>query len=468
MLTYLYRFWGVFSVDATSLETAKKSFAIIAKIGGVELNDCAARSWLGDLKNPWLLIIDNVNDPEMNIADLFPVGERGFILINTQVPQNTKHGTVGKKSFVIDELEEQAATQLLLKAARIKTPWDKKTEDGANMICKSLGYLPLALIHAGSAIAARLCKLEGYLDLFEWIWKDQRAKNRWHPDSDEYEDSETYLQVYASYEILYSKLESKASGERTSHISDALDLLKIFSFFNHESIRIDLLSTAAKNSLPSPLRQDDRRKTWIQLSQSTLKEVVFALRINYRSQPVLPQMLRNVVDESINLYEFEARLQGAMNVLKQYSLITYHDETDSYSMHRLVHLWARMRPQMSLGDQAVWAQVAMNTIINSISIPLAGIPSKEDLVFHRSLLPHIMNIRKRQSEIRDLIQENQRRFRRIVPVVVPKSDLEVVDRDQAVQCIKLSYVYTICGKWDEALVLQQAVWQRWIGLGDLL
>jgi tetratricopeptide (TPR) repeat protein len=441
---------------------------LIAEIGGVEPNERAAKAWLASLEVPWLLIIDNSDDPYLNIADLFPAGERGFILVTTRVPENTKHGTVGRKSFVFEQLESRAATHLLLKAAQVESPWDTKTMDGAGRITKALGYLPLALIHAGSAIANRLCELGSYLEYFETVWdnirqtkKQTRARRPRHPDSDDSEDDQTYMGVYSSYEILYRRLERGAGEERTSRNRDAIDLLRIFSFFNRENIRLDLLIAAARNTVPKPVGKDDKPKPWTQrLRELTLRELLFALRIEVlkdRSQPVLPQMLRDVLDESITIPEFESRLRSGMKVLTQYSLITYQEATHSYAMHPLVHVWVRERPQMSLGEKAIWAQAAKNTITNSISLPLQGTPSKEELEFHRSLLLHIMNLRKRQSEIVAKIRKNQTRFFRIWPVVVPKSDLEVVDRNQALQCGKFSYVYTICGKWDEALALQQAV-----------
>lgn len=441
---------------------------MIAEIGGVEQNDRAAKAWLSSLEVPWLLIIDNADDPYLNIADLFPAGERGFILVTTRVPENTKHGTVGRKSFVFEQLESHAATHLLLKAAQVKSPWDKKTMDGAGRITKALGYLPLALIHAGSAIANQLCELGGYLEYFESVWdsirqtkRHTRARNPKHPDSDDSGDDETYMGVYSSYEILYRKLEKGGAEERTNHSRDAIDLLRIFSFFNRENIRLDLLIAAARNSVPKPVGKDENPKPWTQrLRELTLRELIFALRIEVlkdRSQPVLPQLLRDVLDESITIPEFESRLRSGMKVLTQYSLIAYQEATLSYSIHPLVHVWVRERPQMSLGEKAIWAQAARNTISSAITLPLQGTPSKEELEFHRSLLLHIMNLRKRQSEIVAKIRRNQTRFFRIWPVVVPKSDLEVVDRNQALQCGKFSYVYTICGKWDEALALQQAV-----------
>lgn len=58
----LFRFWGVFSINATSHETAKEGFAAISKIADVEPNERAVKSWLSSLEVPWLLIIDNADN----------------------------------------------------------------------------------------------------------------------------------------------------------------------------------------------------------------------------------------------------------------------------------------------------------------------------------------------------------------------------------------------------------------------
>ena len=53
-----------------------------------ESSEAAAKTFLAELDKPWLLIIDNADDPSMDLGDLFPGGERGVILITTRNPSN--------------------------------------------------------------------------------------------------------------------------------------------------------------------------------------------------------------------------------------------------------------------------------------------------------------------------------------------------------------------------------------------
>lgn len=460
-----FRFWGVFSINATSHESAKEGFAAISKIGGVEPNERAAKSWLSSLDLPWLLIIDNADDPTIDIEAFFPEGERGFILVTTRVPENVKHGTVGPKSYQFEMLESEAATDLLLRAARVKKPWNTTTVELANLITSALGCLPLALVHAGAAIANKLCELESYLIYFKTFWESIRQARK-DSGQAETEDDKTYMSVYSSYEVIYQKLD-EGIAEKSR---DAVELLKIFAFFNRDNIRLDVMLAAAKNpgleaaaekkegqeKKKKKSRIVDKPSSWTQL----FRELLFDLRIEIlkdRSQPILPRMLRDVLHGTLSVVKFEFRFRKALHVLMQWSLVTYHEENETFSMHPLVHVWVRERPQMTLGEQAIWSQAAMNTLGQTISLPQTDEATKDEMKLQRSLLLHVIHLRAHKEEIRKKMQENQRAHARPWPVVEPKSDLIITDRRQANQAAKFGYIYFICGSWEKAELLQQAV-----------
>ena len=130
-------------------------------------------SWQGlavQSQVPWLLIIDNldIDESETNIETLFPKGEGGYILITTRTQSHEVHGTVG--SFDFGELDHGNATDLLLKAAGRKEPWDTPTKKDALSITEILGFLPLAIVYAGKAIRDGLCTLKGYKSYYESSW----------------------------------------------------------------------------------------------------------------------------------------------------------------------------------------------------------------------------------------------------------------------------------------------------------
>ena len=62
---------------------AQQSFIAIAKACGTDPNERAAKSWLSSSTHPWLLLIDNADDANIEIEKYFADGEHGLTLIIT-------------------------------------------------------------------------------------------------------------------------------------------------------------------------------------------------------------------------------------------------------------------------------------------------------------------------------------------------------------------------------------------------
>ncbi|KAL9133357.1 MAG: hypothetical protein Q9175_005467 [Cornicularia normoerica] len=174
-------FWGVFWIDASSNEHAKQSFSTIARIGRVEPNERAAKNWLSSLgkEKPWLLIIDNADEISFPIEDYYPDGDCGIILITTRNPMLKVHGTIAPRYYHFDELKETESIELLLRAADESLPWAPSTLESAKVICRTLGYLPLALMHAGKTILAHIflrAASDPRLELLEQERREQEEK----------------------------------------------------------------------------------------------------------------------------------------------------------------------------------------------------------------------------------------------------------------------------------------------------
>ena len=194
-------------------------------------------------------MIDNADDEDIPINDYFPGGERGHILITTQDPDLKVHGTVGYYEF--EGLAEDEAAKLLLKAAGVSKPW-KSSAIVAASICKALGYLPLALVHAGTAIAGGLTTLKGYVEYFEKTLQRlrQRAQAAGYKIDEGQEKKQkkkdvfaTY--VFASYDGLYQHLEEQTDQDA----KDATEILKLFAFLDCNNVRLDFLEHAARKPM---------------------------------------------------------------------------------------------------------------------------------------------------------------------------------------------------------------------------
>ncbi|KAL8955728.1 MAG: hypothetical protein Q9193_006526, partial [Seirophora villosa] len=397
------------------------------------------------MNSPWLLIIDNADSLLKPIEQYIPDGEMGCIIVTTRDPALRTLGVSGRRYLHFAELRDDEASDLLLRAADEPRPYTSTVRRLASEITRKLGCLPLALVHAGKAIVTGVCRMHDYLTSFDDHW-DRVRSARSRRGSNVYVQEDTYTIIYSTYEIMYRGLMARM----TPASQDALDLLKMFSFFHHENIRVEILLQAANNpeverKQQAKQAQDERLlhgnmrpKTWSE-SLGALGRTCYLFLVQLGFRPILPQVLRLAHSEAFDKY----RLRMALQELSQMSLITHNPASDSYSMHPLVHIWMRERPE-SIAEQAVWCQAAATTLTQAILLPpLANTEADED--FRRDLLPHVDHVRKCDETIRQRIASNQQRRRRPWPVFRPQ-----LDRPRILQLAKFGFVYAQCGLWHDA------------------
>ena len=456
MLILTHSYWGIFWINAGSDELAKRTYQDIAKIGGVARNVNAAKHWLSNLKHSWLLIVDNADNPRVKLDHYFPEGERGHILLTTRVPAHKDYGTVGSQFFHFEGLEQNDGNELLLKAASKPLPPDSPTERLVTSITRALGSLPLALIHAGKAINRGLCKLDDYLyyhAIERQRVRDARSKGFLGND-------ELYINVYSAFEINFLGLTYKAMAESEAgrtEATDAIQLLRMFGFLHHDHIRLEFLFNAIaypKIEQEQQLKERQREKldkadltsrSWEQMLKGMAMEILQFISKD-RSPPVLPEVLRNT--DAFGR-ENEVRLRAALNELTQLSLITYNDKDNDYSMHPVVHDWARQRPDFSAMEQAIWCQAAANALAQNILLPPLANTEKDERL-RRDLVPHVDHVRERQQEIQEAIIRNRKRSLKPSWLFSKPRKTET----QVTQLAKFSRVYAQCGRWDQAKSLQ--------------
>lgn len=179
MADSIFSFWGVFWVDGRSHSHLEQSLSQLVAEHAKERspNHRSALQWLAGQEERWLLIIDNADDPSLDLKEYFPRGVRGFVLITTRNPGYKSLGNVGKRYFEFDGLPPDEASELLLQTAGL-TPMSDELSPVARAIVEALGYLALAISVAGSAISEGACQIQGYLRYFEDKWNDrQRLKD---------------------------------------------------------------------------------------------------------------------------------------------------------------------------------------------------------------------------------------------------------------------------------------------------
>ena len=418
------RFWGVFWIDATSMETASHSFAKIGKQGGMEATLDAGKYWLSNCEEPWLLIINNADNPGLDLLSLFPEGDRGHVLVTTRNPNFTVHGTVG--AMELKGLKPKQAALLLLKAAVTPKPWDEAIKMVANKIADALGCLALALVQAGAVILQGMCNLHDYLNFYNQF-RSSLSERRSSVTS----SSADQVTIYATWEHSLSLLE-----HRTTHAGrDAVQLLSTVAFFHFEHIRVDIFTRALENR--SGLHKDATRPSLLM----RLTDEICA-----RLQPplVLPELLRQTPQEMD-----PRRIRLALIELRSFALISYDGKDDSFSLHPVVHSWARDR--LESRARAIWAQAAINVLADSILLP-PGDAGESHEEFRRDILIHLdRSLEARSIEVLDY--DVWWGGWKLPLMLLFRHSLLYVFRRQVETAAKFGYIYLERGRFNKAVPL---------------
>jgi hypothetical protein len=106
-------------VDVTSRGTmisALEGFAKAKKIGG-SYEDTVR--WLESQRQAWLLVLDNADDPSLDISSFIPRGSHGSILITTRLRNMALLAQGPNSACFVSAMDPQEALELLLKKARL-------------------------------------------------------------------------------------------------------------------------------------------------------------------------------------------------------------------------------------------------------------------------------------------------------------------------------------------------------------
>lgn len=414
------RFWGIFWVDASSVENAERALSEIGQLGGIGETCLAGMYWLTGLEMPWLLVIDNADDPNVDYARFFPAGDRGHILVTSRNPDCRIHATIGYYEF--KEMDSEDAITLLLKAAEIKDVTDRENRDRARPMAKALGHLPLALIQAGASIRHNICSLEDYLEIYS-SRRSQIISNQPGQGADHYQYT-----IYTTWEVSFKMIEDQASEVAM----DAIHILHIFAFLHFDQVSATIFEKAW-NNMQGLNKSEPSQSVAHRLFASFPFSGAFAtmFKRSYASNiscdtSELPSLLL-LKGARWDRY----RVRNALAMLASYSLIFKDTAKESYSMHPMVHFWARDR--LAPHDQQKWSGIAAATLALSIATGFMA----SDQYYRRSLIPHIDSC---------LHGEHTK----------PLQD-HIAAPDQVSKAFKFAMVYSEGGRWDEARDLQEKV-----------
>ncbi|KAI4264895.1 MAG: hypothetical protein L6R42_000009 [Xanthoria sp. 1 TBL-2021] len=248
----------------------------------MEAEVAAVLRWLAlEGNHRWLVIFDNVDQDvrssredsqAFDIVSFLPPADHGSVLITTRLPSLRGMG----KSTEVGSLKLDQAQELLSHHSNLHP----SSHDMTNLI-QRLGYLPFALVQAGTYMHKTKTGCSKYLDLYEASWTQLAAET---PRLGDYENGSIQTTWMISYERV-------RQGNLT-----AGKLLQLWGYLDHQDVWYELFLRGCDGS--------QEEYGWLQ--ELAGSEIVF---------------------------------KRVMESFLAYSLIESHGDRESYSMHPVVHDW---------------------------------------------------------------------------------------------------------------------------------
>ena len=345
------RFWGIFWIDGRSKSSITQGFAAIArKCGHQDESLEGVTLWLQNTSHSWLLVLDNADNKDLDMAQFLPAGRNGSILITTRLTECARHQTVGKDRY--ERLNDNTAIDLLLKASDIESSSRSEHKDYAREVAELLGCHALAIIQAGAAVSQGLCNLKDYKKLFE---NQGRELLECFPE----QARSDYGGVYATFEVTAKYLEDR--DDQTT--KDALELLSFYAFMHFSDFPEITFEKAWKNSTDDTVVSSE-------LNADGEEDIHILAPWHVSHLPGF--MESNAHDVELD----QLRLRKARSLLTSLSLVTF--DSGMTRMHPVSHFWSRDRlrePEKSTKARLNGLAVLSLSISNPYAIdplPLSG------------------------------------------------------------------------------------------------
>ncbi len=310
-IEYAYRYrdqyQAILWVNASSHEAFLADYVMLAALLGLpeqheqdqEIVIRAVKRWLAT-HDEWLLILDNVDDPQM-IVHFLPMNSSGDVLLTTRLQAL---GTIAQ-SIEVEKMGLEEGVMFLLRRTKILT-LDTSLHEGmkevwrqAAEIVAALDGLPLALDQAGAYIEETRCGMSQYFHLYSTRRKELLLRRgRFPVDHPDF--------IAATWAISFRQVELESMA--------AADLLRLLAFLDPEAIPEEIVSLGIL----------DPGSVLAEIADHPLK-----------------------VDEIIE-------------VLLRYSLIGRTSEAKVLSIHRLVQ--AVLKDGMDGETQRLWAERAIRVV----------------------------------------------------------------------------------------------------------
>lgn len=248
-----------------------------------------------------LLVMDNVDDPKVNLSSFLPKWKRGSVIVTSR---NDSHGQLSTMAHLqLDVMSKDESIELLVRGSGRIQLSDQYREVAEN-VAEELGYLPIALVQAASYIFRTGCSANAYISLL------RTSRERVLSDPATSQIDMRYTTAFAAFDASYSILPSKA--QQTLHL---------LSFFHRQKFPVECIGFDASDGFLFDSHFLDRGDEY-ERGRQFLREIFY---LDGKWDP--------------------AEVESIISSLRSHSLVTLipTETTRLLQLHSLVHEWARLR-----------------------------------------------------------------------------------------------------------------------------
>jgi tetratricopeptide (TPR) repeat protein len=231
------RYHHIFFIDASTTATTRGDLeSAIRSIDGHEQDTYeSALLFMSKHSKEWLYILDNADDPDLDLTPYLPSCSHGTIIITSR---NRRTGFLSTTHHLeLGPMREQEAISTLCHAARKATPLNEAEFLHATHLVRTLGYLALAIVQAGVYVYEMTSGPSGGFGFAQYSALHEQHRSRLlrqksHPSLDRYPYG-----VYAALDISYTRLPESCR-----------EFLHLCSFLRHTNVPVSIFSSAASNN----------------------------------------------------------------------------------------------------------------------------------------------------------------------------------------------------------------------------
>jgi tetratricopeptide (TPR) repeat protein len=290
-----------------------------------------------------LVIIDNVDDPSMDMEQLLPQSHHGAIIITTR---NHILGHLAPDGHIqLDSMPEDEAIEILIRTSL--HPWPPLEQPLTEMqkVCSKLGFLPIALVHAGTYMAQTGASASLYLSKLE----ESRMPTVKFPVAGQ-RDTRRYKSAYAAFNVSYKSLPSSAQR-----------VLPLLGVFHWSRFPVECIKVAAHRNFCQDMPQFGEETICTQDA------------IQFLTELFLPDGEWN-----------DAYFSTIISSLRDYSFITISSDsaTELINIHPIIQAWLSDLSSLS-GNQE---------LLQTASVRLLSCCSKGCYPLNRYLMSQVLHI----------------------------------------------------------------------------